>query len=165
MTNPDLSVIVVTHNGRDRALATLHSAHERTGPISVEWIVIDNGSEDGTPDAVEQQFSRVEVVRQDNAGFAAANNVGLRRSRGRYILLLNPDIDIADGTLAELVAALDDRPQVGVASVIQRAPDGTLQTSMRRYPSPWRAFGAAIGPAAGCPSPSLQRRSLAGPGT
>lgn len=147
MGQPDLSVIVVTHNGRELALATLRSALASAGGAAVQWIVVDSGSSDGTPDAIELAYPGVQVVRSENRGFAAGNNVGLRLARGRYVLLLNPDVEIAHGTLAALVTAMDDRPQVGLASVVHRGADGELQWSIRRFPSIKRDIGEALGAA------------------
>ena len=141
---PDLTVLIVTYNGRSKALTTLRRAVEATGGADVEWIVVDNGSTDGTPDSIEREFSHVQVVRSENRGFAAGNNVGLRLARGRYVLLLNPDVEITHGTLAALVAAMDMRPEVGLASVVQRGPDGELRPSIRRFPSVMRDIGEAL---------------------
>ena len=110
---PDLSVIVVTHGGMDLALTTLRSARSARGPIDVEWLVVDSGSTDGTPDAIEREFPDMDVVRGPNVGFAAGNNQALRRARGRYVLLLNPDVELLKGTLADVVSALDERPGGG----------------------------------------------------
>jgi hypothetical protein len=140
---PDLSVIVVTHNGRERALTTLESALAAIGWLETEWLVIDAGSTDGTPDAVAARFPEVTVVRRPNDGFAASNNVALRMARGRYVLLLNPDVDI-HGSLAELVATMDARPEIGLASVIQRDAEGRPLPSIRRFPSASRSFGEAF---------------------
>jgi N-acetylglucosaminyl-diphospho-decaprenol L-rhamnosyltransferase len=141
---PDLSVVVVTHNGRELALETLRSARGAVGGVAAEWLVVDSGSSDGTADAVERELSDVVVFRRPNIGFAAANNVALAQARGRYVLLLNPDVAVAEGTLDDLVAALDRRPGVGAASVVHRAPDGALQPSARRFPSPLRELTAAL---------------------
>lgn len=141
---PDVTVVVVTYNGRDMALQTLRSAHAATGPARVQWIVVDSGSRDGTPDAIEAAFGDVEVVRAQNRGFAAANNIGIRRAAGRYILLLNPDVEFLHGTLAELVAAMDERPTVGLASVVQRGSAGELQHSIRRFPTVVRDLGESL---------------------
>lgn len=144
-TRPDLSVIVVTHNGREMALTTLRSALAARGDLAVEWLVVDAGSSDGAPDAIERQLGdRVRVLRRENRGFAASNNVALALARGRYVLLLNPDVEIRSGTLAELVAAMDARPELGMASVVQRGSDGRLQDSIRRFPSPLRSLGEAL---------------------
>jgi len=142
---PDLSVIIVTHNGREMALTTLRSARARLGDLCAEWLVVDNGSTDGTPEAIEQAFDDVRVFRAENRGFAAGNNVALEHAAGRYVLLLNPDVEIEQGTFAELVAALDRRTEVGVASVLQQGSDGRLLPSIRRLPTPIRDLGEALG--------------------
>ncbi len=144
MSGPDLSVIVVTHNGRELALATLRSARANAGPIAVEALVADSGSSDGTPEAIEHEVADARIFRCANLGFAHANNVALRAARGRYVLLLNPDVEIEKGTFADLVAALDERPDVGAASVVQRGGDGRLLPSIRRFPSPVRDLGEAL---------------------
>lgn len=141
---PDLTVITVTHNGREMALRTLRSALGAAGPASIEWLVVDAGSSDDTPDAIEREFEQVRVLRRDNRGFAASNNVALELAQGRYVLLLNPDVEIRSGTLSELVAAMDERPVLGMASVVQRGTDGELQPSIRRFPSPLRSLGESL---------------------
>src|SRR5882757_2375770 len=141
---PDLSVVVVTHNGRQKALETLASAQAAQGWIDAEWFVVDAGSSDGTPDAIEERFPDVRVLRRENRGFAASNNVALERARGRYVLLLNPDVEFSSGNLAELVAAMDARPRTGIASVIPTDADGGFQPSIRRFPSALRGIGEAL---------------------
>ncbi len=143
-TRPDLSVIVVTHGRTELALATLASARAATDGIGTQWLVVDSGSTDDTPSAIERAFPDMLVLRRANIGFAAANNAALPLARGRYVLLLNPDVEIASGTFAQLLAALDARPRVGIASVIQQGSEGELQYSIRRYPSPLRALGEAF---------------------
>ncbi len=141
---PDLSVIVVTHQGGELALKALRTARERAGDVEVEWHVVDSGSTDETPDLIARELPDVPLERRPNIGFAAANNIALARSRGRYVLLLNPDMEVRDGTLAELVAAMDERPEVGVASVVQVWPEGGVQLTIRRFPSPLRQLGEAL---------------------
>lgn len=142
---PDLSVVIVAYNGRELTLATLRSARAALGGIACQWLLVDNGSTDGTADAVEREFADVRVFRAANRGFAAGNNVALPHARGRYVLLLNPDVEIERGTFAELLAALDARPEVGLASVIQKASDGSLLASIRRFPTVTRNLAAATG--------------------
>jgi len=143
-SRPDDSIIVVTHQGRDLVLKVLRAARASNGPIDVDWTVVDSGSSDGTSEAIERQFPDVTVVRLPNVGFAAANNVAIRSARGRYLLLLNPDPEIVFGTLAQIVAAMDERPQVGISSATTHYPDGRLQPSIRRFPSPARQLGEAF---------------------
>jgi N-acetylglucosaminyl-diphospho-decaprenol L-rhamnosyltransferase len=141
---PDLSVVIVTHNGREMALRTLRSARASLGGLEAELIVADSASTDGTPEAIEREFGDVEVLRVPNRGFAAGNNIGIAWAHGRYVLLLNPDVEVLEGSFAELVTALDSRPDVGIASVVQRGADGELQYSMRRFPSPSRDLGESL---------------------
>jgi GT2 family glycosyltransferase len=163
LSRPDLSVIVVTHNRAELAITTLRSARAAMGDIQAQWIVIDSGSSDGTPEAIEAAFEDVSVRREANIGFAAANNRGLPLARGRYVLLLNPDVEIDRGTFAGLVRRLDERPDIGVASVIQNAPDGALQYSIRRFPSPWLALGEAIAAASWTPLRSWREEESRAP--
>jgi GT2 family glycosyltransferase len=135
---------MVTHQGRELPVQALRSAHARTGAIDVEWLLVDSGSTDGTPELLEAAFPELVVSRLANVGFAAANNSIIARARGRWLLLLNPDMEIVEGTLAELVAALDARPEIGAASVIQQWPDGRVQETIRRFPSPSRQLGEAL---------------------
>lgn len=141
---PDLSVIVVTHNGREKALAALESGLAAAGQAEVEWFVVDSGSTDGTLDAIVARWPEIRLFRRDNVGFAAANNVALREARGRYLLLMNPDVEIAEGTLADLVAALDVRPEVGAASALQVSPQGAVLPSIGRFPTMGRQLGEAL---------------------
>src|SRR4051794_13499869 len=90
----DLSVVIVTHNGRDLAVKSIESAMQNAGPRSIEWIIVDSGSSDGVADAIEARWPSIKVQRQPNVGFAAANNAGFRSARGRYVLALNPDTEI-----------------------------------------------------------------------
>jgi N-acetylglucosaminyl-diphospho-decaprenol L-rhamnosyltransferase len=141
---PELSIIVVSHQGRERVLQILRAAHQSVGPIDVEWFLVDSGSTDGTADAVRREFPHIDVVERPNIGFAAGNNIALSRARGRYALLLNPDMEIVSGTLAELVELMDAHPEVGIGSAVTYYPDGELHTTMRRFPSPTRQFGEAL---------------------
>ena len=86
------------------------------------------------------------MVTCQNRGFAHANNRGAMTSDARYVLFLNPDTEILDGTFEDLVRALDDRPQVGLAGVKQRTTDGTLFPTVRRFPNAFRALGEAVWP-------------------
>ena len=110
----------------------------------MEWLVVDSGSTDGTPDLLERELRDVPVDRRPNIGFAAANNLALKQAKGRYVLLLNPDMELKSGTLEDLVVAMDARPDVGVASVVQLWPDGGVQRTIRRFPSPGRQIGEAF---------------------
>ncbi len=140
---PDLSIVIVTHNGRDLALETLESAMAKLDDVAFEWVIVDSGSTDGTPDAIEERWPEIEVLRLPNVGFAAGNNAGFAIARGRHLLALNPDTVVRWGRFRALVDAMDARPEVGAASVIQEESDGSLQ-SIRRDPSVGRALSEAL---------------------
>ena len=125
-----LSIVIPTHNTRELTLACLRAIHRTSQPSRLEIIVVDDGSNDGTADAVREQFTQVLVLRQDTAvGFSLAANVGLRQSSGPILLLLNSDTEVDQDGLAVLLKAFEDDPQLGVAGGQLRYPDGTAQWS------------------------------------
>src|ERR1700710_1662425 len=131
----DLCVILVSHNGKrwlDAALATLF---ERAGGVDLDVVVVDNG-EDGAAPPRAGRFPAVRTIRCENRGFGHANNRGLETADARYVLFLNPDTELLSGTLAELIAALDRRPGLGLAGVRQVDSHGSLAPGIRRFPSP-----------------------------
>jgi GT2 family glycosyltransferase len=130
----DVSAIVVTHNAAEWVQRSLGSL-EGTG---AEVIVVDNASTDGTPGLVREKFPEARVIEQENKGFGAGNNAGMRAASGRYYLLLNPDAWLTEGALEKLVAFADEHPEAAVVGPRLLNPDGSLQRSVRGYPSPWR---------------------------
>lgn len=139
----DVCVIIVSHNGKrwlDAALSTLFAAAEG---VDLDVIVVDNG-EDGSAGYVEERFPAARTVRCENRGFGHANNRGLESANARYVLFLNPDTEVLEGTLAELVAALDRRLEIGLAGVRQVDSHGSLARSIRRFPSTANMLGEAL---------------------
>jgi N-acetylglucosaminyl-diphospho-decaprenol L-rhamnosyltransferase len=128
----DASVVVVTHN----ALPWLEQCLESVR--GVETVVVDHESSDGTVAFVRERFPEVEVVEQANRGLAAGWNAGVARTSGRYVLLLNADAWLDDGALAALVAFADEHPRAAVVGPRLRNPDGSLQRSVRGFPTLWR---------------------------
>jgi hypothetical protein len=141
----DLAVIVVSTNQGHWLRRCLPSVLEHQGPISLDLVVVDNGQEDGVAELPEVDLPTVRLIECPNHGFAHANNRALRSCNARYVLFLNPDTEILEGSFAELVADLDRRPEVGVVGVRQLATDGTLYPSMRGFPSIARTLGDALG--------------------
>lgn len=143
-----ISVVIVNFNAGDDLLASVESALAST--VAVEVIVVDNSSTDGSLTRLAERFrerSDVRIVRNDaNLGFARASNLGIGQARGEHVLLLNPDCVVQPGTLAVIRAALDGRPDAGMAGCLIRNPDGSEQAGCRRrLPTPGRAFVRAFG--------------------
>jgi GT2 family glycosyltransferase len=141
----DLTVIIVSANSRHWLEPCLTSVYERAGDLALDVIVVDSGSTDGTREFVETRFESARVLSVPNRGFAAANNAGLASSRAPFVLFLNPDTEIIEGTLEELVAALAHRRSVGLVGVRQIGDDGSLQLTIRRFPSVSRTLFEALG--------------------
>jgi hypothetical protein len=131
-----LSVIIVTYNSLGQIDTCLDSL-ARTLPPDHEIIVVDNASPDGTANAVRQRWPSIRVIDAGrNTGFARANNIGIRQSSGRSILLLNPDTEVRQGAVARLVNALDTRTDAAVAGPRLVDEHGRAELS----------FGSMIGP-------------------
>jgi len=140
--NPQsLSIIIVSWNVRDLLRACLASIADGRGDLSLDVIVVDSGSADGTPAMVRDDFPWVTLIaRPDNVGFPRGNNIGIRQARGEKILLLNPDTEVAGDALATMVNFLESHPDVGVVGPQLRYPEGAIQSSRRRFPTVATAF-------------------------
>ncbi|MDR7415117.1 MAG: glycosyltransferase family 2 protein [Armatimonadota bacterium] len=137
MSSVDVSVVVVNHNTRELLHGCLTSVLEdaRRSGLKVEVIVVDNASTDGSPEWVAQHFPDVLLLRtQQNLGYSAGNNLGIRRSRGRNVLLLNSDTVLRPGALREMCAKLDARADLGAVAPKLLNPDGSVQQSCWRFP-------------------------------
>jgi N-acetylglucosaminyl-diphospho-decaprenol L-rhamnosyltransferase len=140
----DLSIIIVSTNEARWLEPCLRTVFAHAGGARLDVVVVDNSSTDGTRELVETRFPDARVVESENHGFAHANNRGAMTSNARYVLFLNPDTEVVDGTFGELVATLDARPDVGLAGVRQLTGDGTLWPTIRYFPSVGRAIGEAL---------------------
>ncbi len=148
----DLSVIIVSWHVRDllrRCLQSVVTGAQlspeedayRIGDWEVEILVVDNASTDGSPEMVRDEFPHVHLVaNNENRGFTAANNQGLTLSRGRYLLLLNPDAEIVGDALTTMLDYAEANKDVGALGPRLLNPDGSTQSSRRRFPT----FGTAL---------------------
>jgi GT2 family glycosyltransferase len=160
MPGPEVSVVVVAWRARDEVLRCLRSLEENAG-VDYEAIVVDDGSGDGTPDAVAARFSDARVVAKTvNEGLVAGRNSALPLVRGRFVLMLDSDTEVRPGALATLAGVLDHDPSVGLVGPRLVYPDGELQLSCRRYP-PFLIPFMRRGPYARLvPDPAAHRRHM-----
>jgi N-acetylglucosaminyl-diphospho-decaprenol L-rhamnosyltransferase len=140
----DIAVIIVTYNSAGWIRACLHSVFARLGGLVADVVVVDAESRDRTVDIVAAEFPAVRLIRCRNRGFGYANNRALMTCDARYVLFLNPDTEILDGTLSGLVDDLDHRPGVGLIGVRQVNGEGDLDPTIRRFPNALRALGDAL---------------------
>lgn len=132
----DLSIIIVSWNAKRLLLECLQSLTYEHSAYSTEIIVVDNASTDGSPEAVQEQFPHVKLVRNDaNLGFAKGNNIGIKQSIGEYICLVNSDVKVLKGCLDRMYDYMDRHPSVGILGPKILWPDLTLQDSCRKFPT------------------------------
>ena len=136
MTKPDITVIIVTRNTRELARSAAGSVFGSAGALQVEVIVVDNGSSDGTADALRAEFPAIRCLRSEtNLGFAKAVNRAARESNGDFLLLLNSDAVLQPGALAAAVEWMRAHPRCGVAGAQLLNADGSRQNSIANFPT------------------------------
>ncbi|HEV2873690.1 MAG TPA: glycosyltransferase family 2 protein [Thermoleophilaceae bacterium] len=140
----DIAIITVSTSEAHWLRPCLSSVFEHMGDVSSDVVVVDNESRDGTAALVESEFPAARVVQSRNHGFSHANNRALMTCDARYVLFINPDTEILEGTFAELVRAMDARPTVGLVGVRQVNGEGHLDVTIRRFPNALRALGEAL---------------------
>lgn len=143
---PAISILVISFNTRQLTLDCLKSIYEQTRTLDYEVIVVDNASGDGSAEAIAAAFPQVDLVAsQENLGFARANNIAAERARGKYLLLLNPDTVVQNGTLHELLDFAERNPSARIWGGRTTFADGTINPSCLGDMSLWSIFCRACG--------------------
>ncbi len=142
-----LSIIIASYNTKDYLVSALKSIDsivlKELGKRNLEVIVVDNGSIDGSIEAVKKGFPDVELIETgEHVGYAKANNRALSVARGEYVMLFNSDAEFTeDGSITTLLAFLDEHQQVAVLTPKVVLDSGKLDWACHRgFPTPWRAF-------------------------
>lgn len=143
----DLSVIIVNYNVREFLEQTLRSVQRASSGLRTEVFVVDNDSVDGSVEMVRNEFPDVYLIANSiNVGFGRANNQAIRKARGQYLLILNPDTLLEEDTLRTLVSFMDNHPEAGAAGCTILNPDGSFAPESRRaFPTPAVAFYRVAG--------------------
>jgi N-acetylglucosaminyl-diphospho-decaprenol L-rhamnosyltransferase len=142
----NLSIVILCWNDRKVINDCLRSIYSGTHLIEFEVIVSDNGSTDGSPDFIREAFPRVRVIENGvNLRFSKGNNVGIQASKGKYVLILNPDTIIHDGALDRWIDFADRHPEAGGFGCRVLNPDGSYQSSARPFPTIRRGWLGALG--------------------
>lgn len=142
-----LSVVIVNYNVKYFLEQCLHSVQNACTGLDAEIFVVDNDSVDGSVKMVREKFPEVHLIEnKENKGFSSANNQAIRRSKGEYVLLLNPDTIVEDDTLRKVVDFMDQHPDAGGLGVKMLDGKGKfLPESKRGLPYPSVAFFKVFG--------------------
>ncbi|MGD0966471.1 MAG: glycosyltransferase family 2 protein [Candidatus Acidiferrales bacterium] len=143
-TFTDISVVIVGWNAQHYLELCLESLAKAPPRRSMEVLVVDNASTDGSVAMIEARFPWVKLIKSsENLGFAKGNNVAIRQCQGRYIALVNPDVIVFPGCLDALADFLDENPKVGNVGPRVFNPDMSQQSTCRRFPTLWNNFCSA----------------------
>lgn len=136
MDQDDLCIVIAAERGDARLGSTLCSLLAQAGWLDLDVVVADNGDGEASK-YVEDNFIDVRTIRCANRGVGYANNRALETTNARYLLFADPALEICEGSLSTVVAALDRQPGVGLAGVHRVRNDGSMAPALRRYPLNW----------------------------
>lgn len=139
---PQLSIIIVTWNSAEDITACIDSVIKAAAPLRAELIIIDNNSADNSFELVNKiSFTRLQTLRNsENLGYTKAVNQGLKLAKGKYILLLNPDTVLDESSIVKMYDYLELNPAYGACAPKMKNEDGSIQYSVRNFPTYWRMF-------------------------
>ena len=143
-----LTVVIVSYNVRYFVEQCIISVQRATEGIEHEIYVVDNASSDDSVAYLSQRFGDQIVLIESlhNQGFARANNIAIRQSKGEYVLLLNPDTFVGEDSIRQVLAFMDEHPKAGGAGVMMHNGDGTVARESRRgLPTPYVSFLKMLG--------------------
>jgi len=138
----DLSIVIVSYNTKDFLQKCIESIKETAKDFTYEIIVVDNASGDGSSEMIKQKFKEVALIENKaNVGFSKANNIGIKKTNGRYILFLNADTVIYKNTLKTMLDFMDDTKDAGAATCKLILSTGKIDdASHRGFPTPWNSL-------------------------
>lgn len=138
----DISVVIVSYNTQELIAKCLKSTKSAFQNLNVEVFVVDNNSKDKTVSEIKKNFPWVNLIaNRENLGFSKANNIALKKAKGKYFLILNPDTEVQYDTFSKMYKYMEENPQTGIATCRVELSSGAIDNDCRRhFPSPWRAL-------------------------
>lgn len=131
----DVSIIIVSWNAKEYLQKCLDSIIEYSKSVKTEIIVVDNASNDGSPEIVESKYPQVKLIRNsENSGFAKANNLGYKYCSGKFVCLINSDVEIFEDCIGKMFEYMNEHPGVGMLGPKVLNSDGSLQLTFREFP-------------------------------
>lgn len=141
-----VSVVVVVWNAKKYVLQCLESLREHCGQIYTEVIVVDNASNDGTPELIAEQFPEFRLIRNpENLGFAKASNIAISHSSGEYVCLVNSDVRFTEDCISRMLRYLAENPGIAMLGPKMLGANGEVRRSTMRFPTVWNNFCRALG--------------------
>ncbi|MFA6422761.1 MAG: glycosyltransferase, partial [Candidatus Buchananbacteria bacterium] len=123
----DLSIIILNYKTKGLLKQCLRGIGLFSLPLKYEIIVVDNASADGTERMMKEEFSNYQFIQsQKNKGFSAGYNLGIKEARGKFLLLLNPDIAVLADSILKMYHFMESNSQVGLAGPKLLNPDGKV---------------------------------------
>lgn len=143
----EISVVIVSFNVKNYLLNCIRSVQKASSRFSIEIIVVDNDSSDGSIEAVKKEFPEIITVQNSqNFGFGTACNQGLSIAKGNFLLILNPDTIVEESIFEKLIPSMKSDSEIGMMGCKILNEDGSLQLACRRsFPTPWSAFSRLTG--------------------
>ncbi len=134
--NVDISIVIISWKMRDLLERCLKTIYNFTSGVSFEVIVIDNNSQDGTSEMVEKLFPQIKLIKNsENRGVAPARNQGIKETKGKYILILDADMELIDNSIKHLYDFMEKNPDAGIVGCKLVDKDFNLQSSCKRFPT------------------------------
>lgn len=132
----DLSIVIINRNTKELLRSCIGSIEKTVQSLTFEIWVVDNGSYDGSVEAIRSNYPQVKFIEnRNNLGFAAANNQAIRCACGRYVVLLNTDTVLTESALSNIINFMDRHPRVGVCGGQLLNNDGSPQNSIANIPT------------------------------
>ena len=136
-----ISIIILNYQTKNLVKYCIKGIKFLNLNLDYEIIVVDNVSNDGIEEMIRENFSEVKFIQaKKNRGYAAGNNLGIKSARGKYILILNPDVVVLEGAIEKMYEFMETHPEAGLLGPRLNSPDGSLQETCYRFPKFFTPF-------------------------